>query len=497
MTTKTKQAFLCGAVCLMLGLLPGCTGETARENGAPPAPDKTEAVTEAPAAKLSFIDESIQPLSLPLERHVHIAEEKPDVRGNRLYRRYTTLRCPDYKSREMYATYPKLFVAFDVYDTGETHANTAEWSNMWQRAANLRQSREADGLPIDGLYQRCRDLFIRRADTLVFSFLERNDHHDLGPSLGLENISYYGRNLDTATGKYLTLADVFTDIDDLSKAIEAQLRQDYPDANFTRSNTKLDIAGHLQAGEKALTDRMGGAMAIEAEEGLASWTLEARGATFYFNAPLLGPMRDGTYATTILFEEHPELFREEYRRGPAEYCMDIVPELPTRVILPGGRSATVGTYVQSSGLYVTCGPANRTLPNEPTTSITDANPVLVGLADGRYFLYAACILTDRQHDRLQYHDLHILDLNGHDIKDTQKRHWGFMDFPLGSRGQTWQVMANPQDFFMTMDWPEVEGPTKPLTHRFRIGADGQPEDIGTIPNPDFKTGKRTVQEAAQ
>ncbi|MBQ4422517.1 MAG: hypothetical protein II880_05475, partial [Schwartzia sp.] len=100
--------------------------------------------------------------------------------------------------------------------------------NMTGTATAFRDDMRKAGAPFYPLRSET-DVFIRRADTLAFSFLESTWHDG-----GYGGSAYFigAKTYNARTGKALSLSDVFADLGELAGAIDTQLRRDYPDAPF-------------------------------------------------------------------------------------------------------------------------------------------------------------------------------------------------------------------------------------------------------------------------
>ncbi|SEH29147.1 hypothetical protein [Selenomonas sp. KH1T6] len=343
----------------------------------------------------AYADESVLPLVL--ERHVERVGPRIDTGGLDICLSHASLNLRSY-----IRTYSKLYGRLDAHSSEQTLSHHYGMTNYIKKAAQIHEQRLADGVPVDGVFFRERELFIRRADTVAVSFLERNLIHEGGPSLAGDLHSVYGRNIDTESGKYITLPDVFTDAEGLASAIATQLRRDYTAAPFG-DNLEAAVFHCLQEGDKLITSHHGGTYTAEGNEGVGTWTLEPRGATFYFNPPGLGPVRAGIYCATILFDEYPELFKEKYRRGPASYAIELMPGLPVRTILTNGKGAAVGIYQTDSGPYLNFGPLHY--QDEPAK---DIRPVLASLSDGRSFLYVDALMES---GTASHHELRVFSFN--------------------------------------------------------------------------------------
>ena len=430
-----KRCLLLGFACFLALFLQDCFGEAADR----------------------YADASLQ--SLMLDRKEHVMDYKNDLGDDVL------LRYQDIGLREFNRAYRFLSGRMSSHNSEQELMRVHGVSSMLKNTVETHQKRLEDGLPVDGSFRRERDLYVRRADTLVVSFLERDMLHRGGPSPSGDLHSVRGRNLDSQSGKYILLQDVFTDWEGVASAVEKELRRSYPEAAFHRGGS-LGILELLQACDEKLKEGLGGMQWAEANEGTATWTLEPRGVTFYFNPPSLGAFRDGIYTVTLLFDEYPELFQEKYRRGPLDYCMELMPQMPVRTTLGNGRNISVGVYDSNPGLLIDCGRERF----QDTSDMDDARLVLVSLRDGRSYLYAACTV-----DKV-YHDLRVFKLDGKPMEKKVFAHWGFRDAPVPRQLPKWRILSDPGDFLLTMDGSETAAEGS-LTHRFRVGTDGLPEQV--------------------
>ena len=334
------------------------------------------------------------------------------------------------------------------------------------------------------VYPLCRqtDVFIRRADALAFSFV-KNTWSDEG--YGHSGYRADAATFDAHTGKRLSVSDVFTDLGELAGAIDMQLRRDYPDAPFMENGGR----GLAEQAEALL--RMTG-------YGKPGFTLDPCGASFYFNPGMLDGVK-GVITATILFDERPELFKDEYRRAPKSYCMELCPWLPVRTVfadydeslrdslhITGSNSLrskepviASGTAVQvqqvvasNEKLTVFCGGQRYVEPG----FARDVKATLVSLDDGRRYIYADILSDDREYTT------YIYDLNGETITRvptgrTMTRHAAARaaEPETGRPGtNTFYILSDPEDFLMNdLDTPKELRPLR----RCRVGADGRPEVI--------------------
>ena len=405
----------------------------------------------------AYADESVRPLEL--ERRMNFARTSGDTLGLDIRLSHAALNL-----RSHHQVYGKLMGRLDAHSSEQTLAAHHGMKGYVQKATQIHEQRLADGLPADGIFFREREVFVRRADTVAVSFLERNLIHEGGPALAGDLHSVYGRNIDTASGKYLTLPDVCPDAEGLAAAIAKQLRRDYPDTAFG-DNLEAAVFHCLQEGDKLIISRHGGTYTAEGNEGAGTWTLEPRGATFYFNPPGLGAVRAGIYCATILFDEYPELFKEKYRRGPATYAIELMPGLPVRTILGNGKGAAVGIYQTDSGPYLNFGPLHY--QDEPAA---DIRPTLVSLSDGRCYLYVDALTTSPQHE------LRVFTMGDQAITRQVDAHHSTFVYGSGTHGKKWQVLTDPQHFLLTDDtarFDKKEAPAFP----YMTGKDGLPEKL--------------------
>ncbi|MBR2216431.1 MAG: hypothetical protein IJ849_11860 [Selenomonadaceae bacterium] len=409
-------------------------------------------------------DKMAEPTVKPLQMVSSVSVSTVDHEGLSLSLGRATLTM-----RERDPQFSQLAARLLNYLTEGEMADRYYWTTFKKQAVEMQQARLNDGLPTDKKFSRLRDVFVRRADNVAVSFLERDRIHSGGDSPAGDLHSVYGRNIDTATGQYLTMDEVFTGIEELAGAIEAQLRRDYPDAPFI-GNKDLNVAELLRAGERELTARGGGIMAAEVHEGVGTWTLESRGATFYFNPPSLGAGRDGIYAATILFDEYPRLFREKYRRAAPGYCIEIVPGIPVRSVAGDGSGVTLGIYENDAGFYIASGSWNY--QDVPTAK--EPRALLVCPADGGAYLYMDAVKPDQQ---FPWHELRIFDLKATPRDKKTDIHHTLLASEITAINKTWNIMSDPNRFFLNDDRPEVVG-SNPLANPYRVGSDGMPARIG-------------------
>ena len=314
-------------------------------------------------------------------------------------------------------------------------------AEMTSDAAHERAMRKADGGTFYGPFERTRDIFVRRADSRVVSLLESGSSYTGGVH---GSYGSGGTNFDARTGKKLALSDVCPNTEGLIAAIIAQMGFDYPDASFMQNGSTLmqDMVRQMVS------------------DGSIPWTLDARGVSFYFNPYLIASYAEGIFTTTILFSEHPELFAGDYGVGPAAYAMELQPYLVTRL----SDSPRDHRLMVSNGykeLVITFGGMNISDP----VSVEDVHPVVVGLADGRHYLYVDCLQEGRRVIR-------VYDLNMPEPACIGVQPMTLLASPVDrDDDKEWYVMADPMDFTATST--ENGAPV-----RCRVGSDGRIEFLG-------------------
>ncbi len=415
-----------------------------------------------PACGVAAVDsmDSGEVKPLVLERSVMELHPHAQTEGLELCLHYESLNFKFFEQRSGH-----ILGRLSSHSSEQDLANHYGMANFVKHADECYAQRLADGLPVDGRFLRAREVYVRRADTVALSFLERNIIYDGGPSMAGEVHSVYGRTLDTETGDYLIAKDVFTDLTELAGAIELQLRRDYPEAPCWGTGTSPDIRGLIEAGDRELTARHGGIMSSEVCEGVGTWTLEPRGATFYFNPPSLGAVRQGIYCATILFDEYPHLFQDKYRCGTASYGIELPPGLPVRTVLGDGRGAAVGIYETSFGPFLNFGPLHY-----QDTAAGSIRPVLVSMADGRSYLY---VDTENTVGDKPQSEMRIFDFNGKEITRQTELGRSFFAYSPFWKKYRWNVMSDPEHFFLNSAKAEEDKEA----FAFRVGNGGSPEAL--------------------
>ncbi|MBR1760321.1 MAG: DUF3298 domain-containing protein [Schwartzia sp.] len=405
----------------------------------------------------SYIDESIRPIQVNVHTHYTVDRDNDGV----LLR--TSLTRVSFVGSQTGEVDKALGpVLWKYNDEKEQRAqNTRE--KMLGFAKQDRAERRAAGANFFPEYENVTDIFVRRADTLALSLLECSQSYEGGVH-GMYGV--VGRNFDAKSGRELTLDDVFTDRNELAGAIAAQLRRDYPSASFMESGG---------VGMAEMVEQL-------AKDGVLIWTLDPCGASFYFNPYIIGSYAEGIFTATILFDEYPALFAEKYRRAPKSYCMELRPWLPVRTTFADGSGTSVKVTTTDGGLRIVKGGAIL----DDWGETYGLRPVLVSLADGRRYLYVDGVVAGDAWERTR-----VYDLNGSApvrvpmARQMARRGDIGEDYAEAERGpirieenrdKVFYIMANPEDFYMTlMD----ESTGKAELCQCRVGADGAPEILWT------------------
>ncbi len=336
--------------------------------------------------------------------------------------------------------------ALAAYSAEEGKSAEAARVEMTSEAAHERKERLADGSPFYGPFERTRDVCVRRADSRVVSLMEFASSYTGGVH-GMYGVG--GVNYDARTGKKLALSDVCPFTDGLVAAIIAQLGFDYPDAPFMQSGSTL-----MQDMVKQMVP-----------DGVVPWTLDPRGVTFYFNPYLIGSYAEGIYTATILFSERPGLFAEGYGVGPATYAMEVQPYLVTR-LSDSPRDHRLMVSASDKELVITFGGLNISDP----VAVKDIHPVVVGLEDGRHYLYVDCLQEER--GRV----IRVYDLNMSEPACIGVQPITLLASPADrDDDKEWYVITDPMDFMATVT--EDRGIPVGSQVRCRVGSDGRIEFI--------------------
>ena len=390
----------------------------------------------------SHIDESIRPIQLAVNNHRMI---DADGQGELLRSSETMVVFTGSAASE---GVEELQKALWAYNKENMEQRVKFRAKLVEQAKADRAERQAAGATTFPDYQDMNDVFIRRADTLAVSLLEWSFNYEGGVH-GMSGVR--GRNFDSKTGRELMLSDVCPDLPKLAGVIKEQLCREYPNASFVANGAET-------------VDYLMGA-------GNIAWTLDPTGVSFYFNPYLIASYSEGIFTTTVLFDEHPELFVEKYCRAPKSYCMELRPWTPVRTAFADGSARAVQvqqTSATAEKLTVICGGARYVEPG----FARDVKATLVSLEDGRRYIYADILSDDKEYET------YIYDLNGDEptrvpMERTMTRHAAVRAAKPGKPGENiFYILSDPEDFLMNdLDTPK---PLRPL-RSCRVGEDGRPE----------------------
>lgn len=302
-------------------------------------------------------------------------------------------------------------------------------------------------------FEASEEAMVRRADSNVLSVLYRGAAYEGGAH------GYYycfGENYDVQTGELLNLEDVVTDMEAFPELVKEQLYTFWEPLSFYQD---LDLNEYFEENLESL-----------------AWTLDHHGITIYFNPYEIAPYASGMQIATVAFADHPEVFAEEYTRGPESYGIQLDMESPfyfdvdadgdlDELLVSGMVSEDLihvehNIYINGK-CYAQSDFENYDLmPEEPAyiSAYEVFNPHLVHLADGRNYLFIENMEDSDMKTNTVY------ELTGGSVKmietiysslytEVNEESWGLLDqaitnpynFKLESR--TWVVGTH--DGFMT------------------------------------------------
>ena len=375
--------------------------------------------------------------------HYDVSDEKGDL----LRSRWTGIRVTGPVPFE-----PNINKALDAYTAkGEKQfANSSK--KMLSDAKFDHRERAKYGATFFPAFEDNSDIYVRRADSLVVSLLEFGSSY-MGGAHGM--YGFTGKTFDTYTGKEMQLADVFTSPTAMTDAIKQQLMFDYPRASFQGSNG---------ASMRNMVDQL-------AKEGHLFWTMDPRGVTFYFNPYILGSYAEGVFTTTLLYSERPGIFKhDQYTeaitwRGPHSYCMEIPSYLPVR-LSDSPRGDRLSVMNDKEELLIDyCG--------EQLKDKFNAKNIRATFVSSRY---------DDEERRYLYVDyqkedwkraVRVYALGNEPVFVGEYAMTRFVSDMVGTNGEDWYVMTDPQQFYMTAMPGSGYAPWTKLT--CRVGASGAPK----------------------
>ena len=275
-------------------------------------------------------------------------------------------------------------------------------------------------------YMQCRT--VQRVDGSVLSILTTE-------CLGLGNLlDMHAVNLDPATGRELTLADVFLDPDALPGVLEPLLEQHY-----------------AAEGQIPFDDWQRALKTLIAQEEF-DWVVGCQNVTIILPS-YMDPYYASPLCVPVWFDESPALFQEWVLSPPDQYVLKLIPGIPLETDLDSrdGRRdtilAVVGTdeYGDCAELAVSVnGVSQSTLPDDEAYACSVPDLYLVHFADGSHVLYM---------DASVENDFHFLSMYrmGTDDMRLSERFWGFgfyENFTDAGEKRT-ALFTDPSDFVLT------------------------------------------------
>lgn len=134
--------------------------------------------------------------------------------------------------------YPALEEALSIYNKEEWDFHEGSRSTLRNAAKTI----EGDDEAYRELYTYT-DVYVTRNDTKVLSFYTFTRHFE---GWVRELYDWETRNFDVATGKNLRFEDVFSDLDEMSEIIAAEVKAAYPEQQFSDDIEKLIATGMLE-----------------------------------------------------------------------------------------------------------------------------------------------------------------------------------------------------------------------------------------------------------
>ena len=209
------------------------------------------------------------------------------------------------------AAYPKLAAALASLNSDGAANSTAAYGQLLSAAADDYDRRAAaenagtaapdageDAAAPFEMFYRYDDLTLPRADSRAVSILYSMTSFSGGVH---GNYYYYSTNLDTATGRVLSLSDVALNMAQLRVVLETTLRNKYPDAGFETLEDALN--------------------ACFSDPASLTWTLDYQGVSFFFAAGELSDFDDGEMNCSVRFDANPGVFSEYYTAAPLSYAV--------------------------------------------------------------------------------------------------------------------------------------------------------------------------------
>lgn len=330
------------------------------------------------------------------------------------------------------ATYPVVYVYYGDENKFPALTKAIEDKNTSERehqATFMEENREyaMESYNVSDAYfypfESLITPYVRRADTMVTSIL----YSGFTYQGGIHGDSYlYGETFDTKTGKKLSLSDVVQDKEKLSDAVIEQLALHWSDVD-------LDESADIRA--------------IIEEEAAISWTMDYNGITIYFMPYSIGSYSTGIQVVTVSHAEYPDAVKEEYKKTPDAYGIELVKDTPFYYDVTGdGKVDEIifSSFESNDGengqisIYV-----NGLAYDEENYFFGDAQATLIRNKDGKLYIFVELV---REND---YRQIAVYDLS-YGVKKIGETDGGLKRIYHEGEDNiiTQDALTNPESFYL-------------------------------------------------
>ncbi|MCR5701479.1 MAG: DUF3298 and DUF4163 domain-containing protein [Lachnospiraceae bacterium] len=233
------------------------------------------------------------PLKVLVEYRSHSEYKEPDSYAPLVSGTYAQVQLTD----ESQNAYPDLGKALETFNKNQEENFLSEFDGYVSDARSLY-----DDLENKEDFIECydyKDINIVRADNSYLS-VRVNEENYMGGAHGWYGSGGY--NYDVASGKELALKDIIPDIATLQSIVKDKLKEKYSDL------AEMDLV------DESVPEYLTG----EADQG-CSWFINPCGVDIYFGVYQLGSYAAGSQTVSILYDENPELFCEDFRKQNGNY----------------------------------------------------------------------------------------------------------------------------------------------------------------------------------
>ena len=421
------------------------------EEGAPARISEDYEPTEGAPTGSPAVDPSIRSFGLRKRIQQYEAMEN----GKLVFRQtWPELYLDDGDGRSLLSAknFPRLAAALEAYNYS-TLQEAYRVQGPYRDAAlqDYTQRKESGYADSFGHSSSECDLIVKRADSLVLSFVETSWTYT-GGAHGMTSL--HGVNFDAATGERLSLHQVFPDAEMLVDTLIGKLYAENNPAIFFDSMESTVADGVIH-------DKI-------------SWVIGPRGVTFYFNPYDIAPYASGIITTAIMFDERPGQFNEKYKHGPASYCEELIRYPADTVSLTDNGMGGTDKLLASVGdgtLTVTLNGKTYETPFMGTSPVT---PVHVHTGDGRNYLYVDYGFASPKMGVGR--QMNIYRLGADNVEFVRTTPYSFQrTVDLANTGEHWTdqwIMTDPFEFKIDDPYAIEDGKSK--THTVEIGTEGTP-----------------------